>query len=99
MKSFVNALAALVRRSPAGVLIGALAVTVVLMVFLPQQEQSSGNEGFSPDSPEFVAGQIIGDRFDTSAVAPVQVVFTSESGDDLNGGDCRSSSPAKVATF
>jgi len=90
VKSFVNALASLVRRSPVGVLVGALVVTAVLMVFLPQQEQSSGNEGFSPDSPEFLAGQIIGDRFDTSAVAPVQVVFTSESGDVLTADGFRS---------
>ncbi len=90
MKALVNTLASIVRRSPWGVLIGAFAVTAVLMGFLPQAEQSSGNEGFSPDSPEFLAGQIIGDRFDTSAVAPVQVVFTSDRGDVLTADSFRS---------
>ncbi|NND02639.1 MAG: MMPL family transporter [Acidimicrobiia bacterium] len=90
MKALVNTLASVVRRSPWGVLAGALVVTVVLMAFLPQAEQSSGNEGFSPDSPEFLAGQIIGERFDTSAVAPVQVVFTSDSGDVMTADSFRS---------
>ncbi|MBT8211806.1 MAG: MMPL family transporter [Acidimicrobiia bacterium] len=83
MKRIITWIEAAVRRSPVLVLVGALIVTLVLGAFVSQQEQASGNEGFSPDSPEFLAGQIIGDRFDTSAVAAVQVVFTAESGDVL----------------
>lgn len=90
MKSLVNALAAMVRRSPVGVIVGALAITVVLGFFLPQAEQSSGNEGFSPDTPEFIAGDIIADRFETSAVAAVQIVFTNEGGDVLTADAFRS---------
>ncbi len=90
MKALVTLLASIVRRSPWGVLIGALVLTVILVAFLPQAEQSSGNEGFSPDSPEFLADQIIGDRFETSAVAPVQVVFTNDGGDILTADSFRS---------
>ncbi|MCP3975633.1 MAG: MMPL family transporter [bacterium] len=90
MKSLVNLLASLVRRSPVGVLVGALVVTFVLGIFLPQQEMASGNEGFSPDSPEFLAGEIVGDRFDTSAVTAVQVVFTNDGGDVLTADGLRS---------
>ena len=90
MKSLVNLLASLVRRSPVGVLVGALVVTAVLAFFLPQQEMASGNEGFSPDSPEFLAGEIVGDRFDTSAVTAVQVVFTNDGGDVMSADAFRS---------
>ncbi len=90
MKSVVNGLAGLVRRSPWLVLAGALVLTFVFAAFLPQQESASGNEGFSPDSPEFVAGQIISERFDTSSVAPVQIVFTSDTGDVLTAEGLRS---------
>lgn len=90
MKSLVNLLASLVRRSPVGVLVGALVVTAVFAFFLPQQEMASGNEGFSPDSPEFLAGEIVGDRFDTSAVTAVQVVFTNDGGDVLTADGLRS---------
>ncbi len=90
MKSVVNGLAGMVRRSPWLVLGAALVLTLVFGAFLPQQEQASGNEGFSPDSPEFVAGQIIAERFDTSSVAPVQIVFTSDTGDVLTADGLRS---------
>jgi len=90
MKSLVNGLATAVKKSPVMVLVGALILTLVFGAFLPQQEQASGNEGFSPDSPEFLAGQVIGERFDSSSVAPVQVVFTSDTGDVLTADGLRS---------
>jgi predicted RND superfamily exporter protein len=89
VKRVITWLEAAVRRSPVGVLIAALVVTVAFGALTPQQEQASGNEGFSPDSPEFLAGQIIGERFDTSSVAAVQVVYTSESGDVLTADGLR----------
>ena len=86
MKAFVNLLAEMVRRNPWGVLGGALVLTLALGFMSSQAEQASGNEGFSPDSPEFVAGQLIGERFDTSSVSPVQVVFTN-GGEDVLTAD------------
>ncbi len=81
MKRLVNSLAAMVERFPVIVLIGALALTVVFGAFVSQQEQATGNEGFSPDSDEFLAGELVAELFDTSTVAPVQVVFQSAGGD------------------
>ncbi len=81
MKTLVHLLSRTVRRHPILVLIGALALTVFFGVMTSQQQQASGNEGFSPDSEEFLAAQAIADEFDSSAIAPVQVVFTAGGGD------------------
>jgi predicted RND superfamily exporter protein len=89
VKRLVHLLAVLVERLPVYVLVGALAVTVVLGAFISQQEQASGNEGFSPDSPEFLAGELIAEEFDTSTVAPVQVVFEPAGGDVLTAEGLR----------
>jgi uncharacterized protein len=83
VKRLISLLETMVRRAPVAVLVGAVVLTLIFGAFLPQQEMASGNEGFSPDSPEFLAAQEVADRFDTSAIAPVQVVFTSETGDVL----------------
>ncbi|HSG79031.1 MAG TPA: hypothetical protein VLD62_05565, partial [Acidimicrobiia bacterium] len=63
MKAFIRILSSIVRRAPLAVLIGSLVLTVAIGSFLPQQEQASGNEGFSPDSDEFLALQTIDDIF------------------------------------
>ncbi len=82
MKTFIHLLSGLVRRHPVLVLIGALALTLFFGAMTSQQQRASGNEGFSPDSAEFLAGQTISEEFDASAIAPVQVVFTAE-GEDV----------------
>ena len=87
MKWFVNLLSNLVRRSPWGVLAGALLVTVVFGAFVPQQETASGNEGFSPDSPEFLALDTISEYFSDNSEEPVQVVMTARNGGDLITAD------------
>ncbi len=89
MKRLVRLLAALVRRSPWGVLIGAVLVTVILGFFLPQQEQASGNEGFSPDSPEFLALDVISENFSDNSEEPVQIVMTARNGDLLTADGLR----------
>lgn len=89
MKRVITLIEAAVRRAPVVVLVTALALTFVFGSFISQQEQASGNEGFSPDSPEFLAGQIVADEFDTSAIAPVQVVFTADGGDVLTADGLR----------
>ena len=80
MKRLVHALAAMVRRSPVLVLVAALVLTVVFGMFAGQAEQSSGNEGFSPDTPEFRALDIISEYFSDNSEEPVQIVVE---GDDL----------------
>lgn len=89
MKRFVSILSALVRTSPWGVLIGAIVLTVVFGAFLPQQEQASGNEGFSPDSPEFLALDTIDRYFSDNSEEPVQIVVRAEAGNLLTAGGLR----------
>lgn len=89
MKRLVRLLAALVRRSPWGVLVGAVAVTIILGFFLPQAEQASGNEGFSPDSPEFLALDVISENFSDNSEEPVQIVMTAKNGDLLTADGLR----------
>jgi predicted RND superfamily exporter protein len=89
VKSLVNLLASLVRRSPWGVLAGAIAVTAVFGFFIPQQEMASGNEGFSPDSPEFLALDVISNYFADNSEEPVQIVMTARNGDLLTADGLR----------
>lgn len=89
MKALVNALAALVRKSPWGVLGVAVLLTVVFGAFLPQQETASGNEGFSPDSPEFLALDTISEYFSDNSEEPVQIVMSAEGGNLLTAGGLR----------
>ena len=83
MKSLVSFLSTLVRRSPWAVLAAALVLTFVFGAFLPQQEQASGNEGFSPDSPEFLALDTISQYFSDNSEEPVQVVVRADGDGNL----------------
>ena len=89
MKRLVKLLSNLVRRSPWGVLAAALVLTIVFGAFLPQQETASGNEGFSPDSPEFLALDTISEYFSDNSEEPVQVVMEAEGGDLLTAAGLR----------
>ena len=83
MKTLVRLLSGLVAKSPWGIIAGTLVITLVLGAFLPQQETATGNEGFSPDTPEFLAQDVIADYFSDSSEEPVQVVVTAREGEDL----------------
>lgn len=83
MKALVRLLSGMVSRSPWGVIAGTLIITLVLGGFLPQQETATGNEGFSPDSPEFLALDVISEYFSDNSEEPVQVVVTGIDGADL----------------
>ncbi len=87
MKTFVRLLAGAVSKSPWAIIAGTLAVTAVLFVFMTQQEQASGNEGFSPDSPEFLAQDVIADYFQDNSEEPVQILVTAAEGADLLTAD------------
>ncbi len=84
MKQFIRTLSSVVRRAPKIVLVGAVVLTLVFGAFTPQQEQASGNEGFSPDSEEFVASQTIDDVFTSNSVVAVQVLVSAPDGDVLD---------------
>lgn len=86
MKWFVRLLASAVRRSPWGIIIATLVVTLTLGAFLPQQEMASGNEGFSPDTPEFLAQDVISEYFSDNSEEAVQIVVSAK-GDDLLTAD------------
>ena len=89
MKWFVQQLASLVRRSPWGVLGVALLITLILGSFVPQQEQASGNEGFSPDSPEFLALDTISEYFSDNSEEAVQILMTAKAADILTADGLR----------
>ncbi len=89
MKQLVKLLAASVRRFPWAVLVGSLALTVVFFVFMLQQETASGNEGFSPDSPEFLALDTIDQYFSENSEEPVQIVMTARNGDLISADGLR----------
>lgn len=77
----------MVRKSPWAVIAGTVVVTLVFGYFLPQQEEASGNEGFSPDSPEFLAQDVIADYFQDNSEEPVQILVTANEGEDLLTAD------------
>jgi len=76
-----------VRRSPLGVLIAAALLTIVFGSFMRQQESASGNEGFSPDSPEFLALDTISQYFSDNSEEPVQVLMSARDGANLISAD------------
>ncbi len=89
MKQLVKFLAASVRRYPWAVLIGSLVLTAMFFVFMLQQETASGNEGFSPDSPEFLALDTISQYFSENSEEPVQILMTARNGDLLTADGLR----------
>ena len=83
MKSFVNALAWLVRRAPWAVIIVTVAVALVLGSFAGKYQPSDDpNEGFAPDAPELVAAEAISEQFggDTNQ-SVMQIIVSSDAGD------------------
>ncbi|MCJ7726708.1 MAG: MMPL family transporter, partial [Acidimicrobiia bacterium] len=83
MKRFIHLLSSIVRRWPAFVLIAAVLLTLVFGFLTQYQQTASGNEGFSPDSAEFVAAQTIEEQFQENSTTFVQIVVSADSGDVL----------------
>ncbi|WP_370324995.1 RND family transporter [Euzebya sp.] len=83
MDRLVIMLSRAVRRAPAIVLIGAIALTAVIGAFAGQIEQGGGNEGFSPDNPELQAQQRIADEFGSSGDVVLQVLLRGDDGADV----------------
>ncbi len=99
MKRFIRVLSAAVRRAPVPILIGAIVLTVVFGAFVPQQEQAVGNEGFSPDSEEFLAAQTIDDIFTASSEVAVQILVSSESGNLITADGIRAYAAIRQAVL
>ncbi|MGI9528960.1 MAG: MMPL family transporter, partial [Acidimicrobiia bacterium] len=81
MKTFVNFLAASVRKAPWVVIALVIVVSMVLGGlggnFTPAEDQ---NESFAPDAPELVAATTIGEKFGAT-VTRMQVLTSSTTGD------------------
>jgi len=99
LKTFIRILSRTVRRAPVAIIIGAVAITMVLGAFTSQQQQASGNEGFSPDSEESLAGQTIDEVFTQNAEVTVQVVFEAGSGDVLTAEAVTAYTASRTAVF
>jgi predicted RND superfamily exporter protein len=89
VKWLVNLLSSLVRRSPWGVLSVSIALTLVFGYFIQFQETASGNEGFSPDSPEFLALDTISEYFSDNSEEPVQILMEARGGNLLTADGLR----------
>ncbi len=85
-------MSSMVRKSPWGIIAGTVVLTLILGAFQSQQETASGNEGFSPDSPEFLAQDVISEYFQDNSEEPVQIVVTASEGQDLRADLCMSDS-------
>jgi len=83
VKILVRFLSNLVAKSPWMIIVATLVITLILGAFLPQQETATGNEGFSPDSPEWLAQDVIAEYFSDNSEEPVQVVVSARGGEDL----------------
>lgn len=80
MKTLVNGLAAVVRKTPWLVIVIAIAVTVVLGSFASDfQPAEDQNESFAPDAPELSASAYIAGTF--GATSRMQVLTSSATGD------------------
>ena len=83
MKSFVNALAWIVRRAPWAVIIATVITALVLGSFAGKYQPSDDpNDGFAPDTPELIAVETISERYggETNQSA-MQIIVSSDTGD------------------
>ena len=83
MQRIIRIISSVVRRAPKLVIGVAIGLTLVFGALTGQQEQASGNEGFSPDSEEFLAAQTIDDVFTSSSEVAAARQFTKRISDFL----------------
>jgi len=89
VKWFIKVLSSLVRRVPVVVLVASVVATAVFGFFSTQAEQATGNEGFSPDSDEYLALLTIDEVFSDNSEVAVQVVFDGGVDDVITGDGVR----------
>jgi len=97
VQRIIRVISSVVRRAPRIVIGVAIGLTLLFGALTGQQEQASGNEGFSPDSEEFLAAQTIDDVFTSSSEVAVQVLFSSQSDDLLTADGLRTYSAVRRA--
>jgi predicted RND superfamily exporter protein len=85
VKTFVNALAWIVRRAPWAVILLTVVVSLGLGSFAGQFTPSEdANESFAPDAPELAAAERIAEQYgDDTAQSVMQFIVSSENGDVL----------------
>lgn len=84
MKTFVNALAWIVRRLPWVVIIATVLFALVLGGFAGQfQPSEDTNESFAPDAPELAAAETISEQFGADSSQSVMQVIVSSTGGDV----------------
>jgi hypothetical protein len=86
----IRFLSTAVRRAPVAVLVGSIVLTAVFGYFVPKAQTAVGNEGFSPDSPEFAALLTIDDVFSEQSEVAVQVLVGGSDYDVLTADGLRS---------
>ncbi len=78
MITLVNALSAVVRRAPAGVVVAALLLTGLLGGLATQVEMAAGNDGFAPDNEELLAAETLNERFGETGQSVMQVLLSTD---------------------
>jgi hypothetical protein len=99
VKHFIRLLSSVVRRLPRTVIVVAVLLTLVFGSFIRDQEQASGNEGFSPDSPEFLAAQTVDEVFTQSSRVAVQILVGSDAGDVITAEGLRTYAAVRQAVL
>jgi hypothetical protein len=70
-----------VGRGPVVVVLAVIVLTVVLGWLSGQAQESSGDEGMLPDTPEITAARVVADRFGGDGEGVVQVLRHRDLGD------------------
>jgi predicted RND superfamily exporter protein len=82
VKRLISLLANLVQRRPIAVVLVTLLLTGVFGALSTRTVTASGQDGFSPETPEILAADRIGELFgDTASQSVMQVVVRSSAGD------------------
>ncbi|HEX6256355.1 MAG TPA: MMPL family transporter [Euzebyales bacterium] len=96
MNQIVRAIAGMVMRAPWVVIGVVLLVTLGLGYFNSEQQQVTGNEGFSPDNEELTALERSGELFGSTDTV-MQVIVESESGDVFTADAYRAATTLREA--
>jgi predicted RND superfamily exporter protein len=84
VKTFVRALAWIVRRLPWVVIVATVLIALVLGGFAGQfQPSEDTNESFAPDAPELAAAEAISEQFGADSSQSVMQVIVSSTGGDV----------------
>ncbi len=77
MKTLVRALSIIVAKAPLIIVVVVVGLTVVLGLYIPQQEKAGTIEAFAPGSPEWLALETIIDEFAGAEIA-IEVIIQAD---------------------